>query len=331
MLGLFTGLSAQTQIEVVYKKAEKEPDIEKLKEQKEKVELKEKQLLKADVERINKALENEEITEEEAEEQKKIAATKRAKNINDQIKIIDANIDLISRNLEEEDDLLYYQHMAYLGVDADSTSNEDNFKKTFSGIVIGFGFSNARAENSSLGDRYRVGGSRYFDVGYQWSTGLTADNFLRVNYGVMFQFNGLKPKDRNQYFIADNGEVDLQHFEEGSLKKAKLRMSNMVVPLHLELGKTNKSGYGHKFKMGVGGFAGVNLSTIEKLKYKDADGKRRKRKDRFNSQAEDWVYGWSGYIGYRNTAFYMRYHMDPIFKHNANRENILAFGIQHTF
>src|SRR5699024_2165066 len=181
MLGLFTGLSAQTQIEVVYKKAEKEPDIEKLKEQKEKVELKEKQLLKADVERINKALENEEITEEEAEEQKKTAATKRAKNINDQIKIIDANIDLISRNLEEEDDLLYYQHMAYLGVDADSTSNEDNFKKTFSGIVIGFGFSNARAENSSLGDGYRGGGIRYFVVGYQLYTGLTEDNFLRVN------------------------------------------------------------------------------------------------------------------------------------------------------
>ncbi len=316
-----------SELKVLVKKGDHEQLIEHLNSQKEEVERKEKQLLKEDLIQINKAVEADEITEKEATEQKKAKALKRAKNINDQQDIIQASIDLIARNKDQNDDSLYYRSLAFMDVKIDTSTKNTRFHKTFGSLVIGTGFSNARSNEISIGDRFRVAGSRYFEIGYKWSTGLTANNFLRFNYGLLFQFDGFKPKNHNQYFkVKDDNRIVLEEFPN-HLKKAKLRTSNLIIPLHFEIGPANKNGYRKNFQFGVGGFAGLNLSTIQKLKYKE-ENHRHKRKNHFNSQAEDFVYGWSGYIGYKNTALILRYHMNSLFKHNTRSDQTIALGIR---
>src|SRR5690625_6975369 len=79
-----------------------------------------------------------------------------------------------------------------------------------------------------------------------------------MNYGFYLQFNGLKPKD-DHFFIKENDQIILEDFGK-SLKKSKLRMDNLVIPLHFELGPTDSRGYAEKFRIGVGGYAGLNLA-----------------------------------------------------------------------
>ncbi len=67
---------------------------------------------------------------------------------------------------------------------------------------------------------------------------LQNSNAIRFRYGFAFQFNGLNPTD-NMYFVQDG---DLTYLEEfpGSLDKSKLRMDNLVVPIHFEFGPSKK-------------------------------------------------------------------------------------------
>src|SRR5690625_4324678 len=303
----------------------KNPDIERLEAQKEKIANKEKELLKKQVEKINKALEEGDITAEEAKEQKEVAAEKHAQNIADQHRIIDANISLILRNKDKKDDRAYYEKMEYLDDDEEADEPTRSKRRTYGVLVVNFGFSNTITSGKFIGDDYKVAGSRFFDIGYEWSTGLVKSNFLRINYGLNLQFNGLKAKD-NQYFVKNGNQVELQDFGH-SLKKSKLRMDNLVIPVHFELGSTDYKGYADRFKVGLGGYAGLNLRTIQKLKYK-ADGNRIKSKNYFNSQTEDFIYGLSGYVGYDNWALFVKYDLNPIFKNNEIDEQIIAAGVR---
>ncbi len=324
----FTSFFAQGKLEQILR-GETKPDIDQLEIQKEKVEEEEKELLRKEVVMINRLLKEEKITKEEADEQKRAAATKHARNIKDQLQILDAHIDLMERNADVDYQVLYSQGNENHKAPRDSLSSRFKFRNTYGSLVVGFGFSNARGEGFSIGDRYRVAGSRYFEMGYEWSTGLTATNFLRFNYGVLLQFDGFKPKQAHQYFVLEGDQVELHDFE-GQLKKAKLRRNNLIVPLHVELGPTDRRGYSNNFRVGLGGFLGLNLSTVQKLKYKD-DGHRVKEKNRLNSQAEDLVYGWSGYLGYKGTTLVIRYATSPTFKHNLIREEVVALGVRWTF
>lgn len=318
----FTFIHAQEN-EVHQKEHEKPSDIEKLEAKKTKITENEERLLKAEMEKINQSLENDEITLEVAKKQRAVAGEKYAKNIADQHRIIDANISLISRNKDRKDDEAYYEKMEYPEDDEDETVH--NKRTTYGNFIMNFGFSNVIASGKSIGDDYKVAGSRFFDIGYEWSTGLVSTNFLRINYGFNIQFNGLKAKD-DQYFVDNGDQVELEDFGK-SLKKSKLRMDNLVIPVHFELGSTDSEGYADKFKVGLGAYAGLNLRTIQKLKYKE-DNNRIQSKNYFNSQTEDFIYGLSGYVGYDNWALFFKYDLNPVFKNNEIDEQIIAAGVR---
>lgn len=324
LMGMQT--SAQERDSIFYNPTEKIPEqkTEELESQKKEIEEEERNQLREEVKKINQELEEGNITEDEADQEKREAAERRAKNIRDRQQIIEAEFSLHKRNHGEgEEGGRSASEVAQES--SDSTTAEPVFKRTFQGFVFAFGFSNVTDDGSSIGDRYKVAGSRFFEIGHQWSTGLTSTNYLRMVYGLNFQFNGLKPID-NQYFMRSEEEVELKPFE-GDLKKAKLRMDNMVVPLYLEFGPTRANGHPYKFRMGVGGYAGINLNTIQKLKFRE-DGHKRKTKHHFNSRTEDFVYGLGAYIGYGSTSLYVKYDLNPIFKNDAIRGNIIALGIR---
>ena len=96
---------------------------------------------------------------------------------------------------------------------------------------------------------------------------------MRFKYGYSLHFNGLKPDD-NRYFVNENGQTVLEEFPE-NLKKSKLAITNLVFPMHFEFGpskRIDKENYFRystrkKFKIGLGGYAGVNIGARQKLKY----------------------------------------------------------------
>lgn len=270
-----------------------ELSIEKLEQQKNKIEELEKGKLKKEVRAINAQLDDDKITEIEAAKLKKEAAEKRALNIENQLTIIDENIALLKRNQEEiaEDKNNYYTTMEYMQIEKEVVYDSVP-KRTSSGVTFAAGLNNAIIENQSLDDSpYKIGGSRFFELGYEFETVLVESGFARFRYGVSFQFNGLKADD-NKYFVDNGDETNLEVYPF-SVDKAKLRMDNLVIPLYFEFGsmdidyKETNSGYskGGKFKFGLGGYGGVNLNTIQKLKYNEnGDDKKVKFSDGYNTR-----------------------------------------------
>ena len=321
--------------------------IEALKAQKEQIKVEERELLKAEVEAINKRVEKGEISPEEAEELKKEAAQKRALNIENRIAIIDNKIALLKRNAEEvdfEDDDGYI-----IRIGGNREVNENFFffgkrqndkprrydRRTTSDLVLAFGLNNALIDGQSLDDSpYKVGGSRFFEIGWAWKTRVfNNSNWLRFKYGYSFMINGLKPKG-NMVFVQDGDETYLEEFEY-DLSKSKLTITNLVFPVHFEIGpsrRIDRENYfrystRNKFKLGIGGYAGFNIGTRQKLKY-TADGEKVKDKIKRDYNTTSLVYGLSGYLAFDDTAIYIKYDMSPIFKDQAIDQNNISIGLR---
>ncbi len=300
--------------------------IKRLEEQKLAVKKNEKQKLKDDLEDIHKKLEAGEISEAEAENLKRKAAEKHALNINNQLAIIEANIALLKRN--QGKDSTYYQKMGFLNVEADTINikKRDEPDKTSSGLFVAFGFSNMITKGQSLGDSpYKFAGSRTFEIGYLFHTVLVNSGFLRINYGLAVQFDGFKPDD-NQYLVDVNGKTQLQTFPY-DLKKSKFKMSNLLLPVHFELGPIDDDYYPRKFKIGFGGYVGINLNASQKLKYRK-DGHRYKTHPSGGYNTNDLLYGLSAYVGYDDVALYVKYGLNEVFKNNPNEQHYVSLGVR---
>lgn len=303
--------------------------IEALREQRKNVITQEKEELKNEVEAINDRLDKNEITIEKADELKEAAAKKHALNIENRVAIIDNKIALIERN--EEAKVAEGQSVVFKWEEKDK--KEKSYyqdKRTTSTILIAAGFNNALEDGQSLNDSdFKIGGSRFFEIGWVWNTRVFDDsNWLRLKYGVSFQFNGLKPTD-NRYFEEDGGLTYLQEFPE-DLKKSKFRMDNLVVPVHFEFGPSKRIENDHgttfstykKFKVGLGGYAGFSLGERQKLKFEEnGDNVKQKLKSDYNTN--DFIYGLSGYVGWGTTSLYAKYDLNPIFQSpNAELHNV---------
>ncbi|HET8753536.1 MAG TPA: hypothetical protein VFM59_04175 [Salinimicrobium sp.] len=297
--------------------------------EKEQIETEEKEALKISVEKINKKLEAGEITSAEAEKMKEEAAKARVLNIKNRTAIIDNKIELLERNgTEDFVPTNGNQKNLVLGIGNgnilkwESENGKKRYdRRTTSDIVIAFGFNNALQEGQALDDSdFKIAGSRFFEIGWAWKTRVfEKSDWLRFKYGVSFQFNGLKPTE-NRYFVEDGEMTVLEEFPI-SLDKAKFRMDNLVVPIHFEFGpykkQESKSGvrfYTHdKIKIGLGGYAGLNIGERQKLKYEE-DGENVKEKLKGSYNTNDVIYGLSGYVGWSGTALYVKYDLNPIFE-----------------
>ncbi|MGB3344852.1 MAG: hypothetical protein WBA61_13175 [Aequorivita sp.] len=341
VLWAMVAISAQSQNE------DSSNSVEELTELKEKVIQQEKDMLKLEIELIHKKMDNNSITKEEAETLKVEAAEKRALNIENRVAIIDNKIALIERN-GEEGEKGDSTHLI-INIGQANSENERNFgvsvktpkrkvvydKRTTSGPVIGFGLNNVITEDESLEDSdFKVAGSRFFEIGWTWNTRVFENsNWLRVKYGFSFQFNGLKPTD-NRYLVDTGDETELQTYPL-DLKKSKFRMDNLVLPVYFEFGPSKKVEHKdyfrytthNQFKVGFGGYGGINLSTRQKLEFKE-DGETKKEKLKANFNTNNFVYGIGGYIGWGSTSLYLKYDLNTIFKNNAVDQRNISLGLR---
>lgn len=321
-----------------------------LKEQKEKIMEQEKEALKFEIEDINKRLKDHDISKEEAKILKEAAAKKRALNIENRVAIIDNQISLLERNEGntfasiEVDSVEVDRAGFYIDINGDPIffSKSRRWRRdikydrrTYSDFVFAIGLNNALIDGQSLDDSpYRIGGSRFFEMGWQWRTRVFRNsNWLRFHYGFSFQFNGLKPDD-NQIFVQNGDQTTLEEFEF-ELDKSKLRMDNLVFPIHLEFGpsryrETEKSirySIQNQFRFGIGGYGGFNLGTRQKLKY-SRDGERVKDKFKRDYNTSDLIYGISGYAGFDGIQLYVKYDLNPIFKDAVVDQHNISLGLR---
>ena len=321
--------------------------IELLQRLKDKIPKQEKEALKFEIEDINKRVQENNITEVEARILKEEVAKKRALNIENRISIIDNRIALLKRNESDEMHLSEADHLSEFEtfkiningkniLTASERKRDIKYdRRTYVDPVIAFGLNNAIIEGQSLEDSpYQLGGSRFFEIGWVWRTRVFKNsNALRLNYGVSFQFNGLKPKD-NQYFVFNEGQAELQEFEF-DLKKSKLRMDNLVFPLHFEFGPSkvrkteDKIRYriDNQFRIGFGGYAGFNIGTRQKLKY-NRDGESVKDKLKRDYNTSDLIYGLSAYAGFDGVLLYAKYDLNPIFKDATIEQRNISLGLR---
>lgn len=319
---------------------EKELEMKKLIESKETVKIREKAFLKEDILAINARLKKGEITEVEAINLKTKAAQKRALNIENHLAIIDNEIALLKRSdklrtvlrigsgISTGDDAIFIGKESY-----DKPKKYD--KRTYKDLVFAFGFNNAIIEGQSLENSpYRIGGSGFLELGHDWKTRIfDASNFWRFKYGFSFQWNKFNIKNNN-YLVNTNGSTSLQEFPS-QLDKAKFRTTNLVFPFHIEFGpskKIEKKDYFRydtrkNLKIGLGAYAGVNIGSLQKLKYK-VDGDRIKDKQKGVFDVNNFVYGLSSYVGIGSSALYIKYDLSPVFKNQSKKQNNISLGLR---
>lgn len=303
---------------------------EQIEKETERITAEEKEALKTEVIKIERMLEEGKITAEIATELKREAAEKHARNIEDRVAIIERKASFEERNDEAYNDGWITKSIS-IGGDKERVYD----RRTYSDLVLAVGFNNAIGDGQSLDNSpYKIGGSRFLELGIAWKTRVFENtNFMRIKYGFSFQFNGLKPVD-NQYFVTDGQQTILEEYPV-NLDKSKFRMDNLVLPVHFEFGTSTKketedyiryNSSGH-FKVGVGGYAGFNLLTIQKLKY-EMDGNEQKERIKSSYNTNNFIYGLSGYLAFGDVAVYVKYDLNPIFKNNPIEEHNLSVGLR---
>ena len=319
--------------------------IELLEQKKEDLISEEKEALKKAVIEINERMDKGEITVQEADELKLAVADKHALNIKNKSAIIDNSIALLERGetyeiKEIKPDgvkivLFDFENGEAIVSIKNSKKTKKFDKRTYSNFLMAFGFNNAIIKGQSFNNSpYRVGKSKFFEIGWVWSTRvLNNSNAVRFRYGFSFTFNGLNPVD-NLYFVQEGNLTYLDEFYT-NLTKSKLRMDNLVVPMHFEFGPSKKvEGQNYiryskkkKFKYGIGGYVGFNLGTRQKLKYYE-NGSKRKETIKKSYNTSNLIYGLSSYIGYSVFSVYTKYDLNNIFNPPNAKENNISLGIR---
>ena len=347
----FAAVNAQNKELDSIRKGKVDHKILALEEDKATIEDQEKDILKTKISKINKRLDKKEITAEEAENLKKEAARVAALNIENRRAIIDQRIDLLKRNgydafqyseYDDNDTFVFRigrsegekESLLYFGEKSKDKPRKYD-RRTTEDIVFAVGFNNALIDGVSLDDSpYKIGGSGFIELGYAWKTRIFDNtNFWRLKYGFSFQWNKLDIKE-DRYLVNTDDVISLEEFPS-NLNKAKFRTTNLVFPVHIEFGPSKKiekekyfrySTY-RKLKVGLGGYAGLNIGSMQKLKYKE-DGNRIKDKHRGGFEVSEFVYGLSGYVALGEVALYVKYDLNPLFKDQAVDQNNISVGVR---
>lgn len=306
------------------------------------VKKKEKEWLKEEIKVIDRWVSNGTMSEEEAQQKKMVLADQAAERINVKVAAWESEIqqivqDKVDGKLTEDDYVLDIRIPRDNNKIKKRTFGEN---RTTTQLVIAWGLNQAleNGDISNLDNGVFEGfGSRFFEWGVTWNTRLAKDNPLwRAKYGFSFMYNTLRPRN-NMYFVQNGNLTELVEFE-GHLRSSKFRNVHLVLPMHLELDfskkrKTEQAVYirSHDaMRLGLGGYAGVNLRTRQILKYNE-NGVNVKERQRNDFNTSDFIYGLSGYVGYKDVSLYIKYDLNTVFRNQPTDLHNLSMGIRFDF
>lgn len=300
----------------------------------------EKKALKAEVEAIDKALESGKMTKEEAANAKAKIAEERAKNIETKIAEQEAALRaLINGKLdfEEANDTTKKNSFSIPGGYRKNKENENKSEnRTTSQFVFATGYNNLVTDGAVANSEFSYTRSGFYEWGVTWNTRLSKNsNLLHLKYGVGFMYNTLNATDNRVFADVNNQTVLVPFFTDLRPRKTYFKNVYFVVPVHLEFDfsktktvdekKVFKSHKGARF--GIGGFVGVNTNSKQFISYKQ-DGYKISEKQKGDFNVNDFTYGLSTYIGYKQTSLYLKYDLNPVFENNAIDQNNISLGIR---
>ncbi|WP_269240474.1 hypothetical protein [Flavobacterium limnophilum] len=302
----------------------------------------EKSALKIEVEAVNVELENGIITKEDAEAKKQKLAETRAKNIENRVAIEQQKLEnLVQQKVDGKikvTDSTHTSYAFYFPAMKIKNKNDKTEKRTTSQFVLAFGVNNLVTNKAVANSDFYYWQSHFFEWGFTENTRILKNhNLLHLKYGFSVMYNNICPTD-NRYFVpAPNSQTNLEVFPY-ELEDSRFKNVYLVAPLHLEFdfsGKKsnhgNSSFSSHKgVRFGIGGYGGFRIKSKQKMYYNIDDDKIRiKTKGDFN--ANDFIYGVSTYLGYKETSLYLKYDLNPLFENNAIDQNNISLGVRWDF
>lgn len=321
----------------------------------------EKQLLKTEIETVDKQLIEGSITKKQAEEQKLQLAEVRAKVIESKVADRQKALSALAQdeidgklpkqtggktritiggdnspksNIGENHDFVFPAMKAY---DGQKDKDRQQSKRTSSQFVYAIGVNNLVTEGAVANSDFRYWQSRFYEWGFTFNSRIIPNhNLLHFKYGLSLMYNDLKPTD-NRFFV-DNGNQTLLETNPLHQDDSRFRNVNLVVPLHLEFDFTKptiKNGKTYfkshdSFRLGIGGYLGANVKSKQILKY-DLDGYYSVEKTKGDFNTNGFVYGLSTYAGYKAMSLYLKYDLNPLFENNEVDQNNISLGLRFDF
>ncbi|WP_035651740.1 hypothetical protein [Flavobacterium sp. ASV13] len=312
----------------------------------EKVTKEEKETLKQEVEAVNVQLSEGKITQEQADKRKKELAEARAVIIEEKVTLAQNELnDLVQQKvdgkLKEQDSTKKGKIVIYWDKnDWNNNKHKDSIRgerRTTSQFVFALGLNNTMIDGKYQDSNYSFIGSHFYEWGFTYNSRLMKnDNLLHAKYGLSLMYNNIRPTD-NRTFVVNGNQTNLET-SAVNLTESRFRNVYLVLPAHLEFDftrptvkdgktyfKTHKS-----FRFGVGGYAGINVKSKQILKFEEDDLKYKSTiKGEYN--VNNFIYGVSSYIGYRELSLYVKYDLNPLFQDNLVKENNISMGLRFDF
>lgn len=298
----------------------------------------EKKALKAEIEAIDKDVESGKITKEEADKAKTKIAEERAKNIETRTAEYEVALrELITNQVQTVKSDSVDNDTNLINIKSKKNNPNKSENRTTSQFVFAVGFNNLVTDGAVANSQFGYGRSSFYEWGLTWNTRLSNNsNLLHLKYGVGFMYNNLHVTDNRVFVDNKNGQTELVTYPI-ALKENRTYFKNVyfVVPMHLEFDfsktstvddkKVFKSHRGARF--GLGGFVGVNTNSKQFIEYK-IDGYKFSEKQKGDFNVNDYTYGLSAYVGYKQTSLYLKYDLNPMFKNNPVDQNNISLGIR---
>jgi hypothetical protein len=305
----------------------------------------EKAALKLEIEAVNKELEAGTITKEQADGKKLLFAETRSKNIETRVAVEQSKLeDLVQQKVDGKIDETTFTITDSIYIDLKGMKKSFAKKKTggerrtTSQFVFAAGLNNLVTNESVANSDYRYWGSHFYEWGFTSNTRLFKnDNLLHLKYGFSVMYNNLRPTD-NRLFVT-NGNQTILETSAINLEESRLRNVFITAPVHLEFDFTKKkiddTGKNvfkthRSFRLGIGGYAGLRVKSKQKLRY-EIDGNDISTKEKGDFNVNDFIYGVSTYIGYKETSLYIKYDLNPMFQDNAVKQNNISLGVRFDF
>jgi hypothetical protein len=305
----------------------------------------EKTALKNELKKIDKKLEANELSPEAASTEKKRLSELYAEKINTAVSVEEQKLQTLIRNKvngnlsqnEDTDKKSFFSPFADDNYYRDSISGLKVEKRWTSQFVIALGANifndDANAlQNNPLG---------YGEVGFSYKYRFKEDsNLWNLKLGFSTMIDDIRSEADDDIFVTDGNQTIL---EDSGLNIRTSYLSNVYVgiPIHLELdfskpeyNKDTKQNYLRSqrgFRLGVGGFVAFRIATSQFIRYNDEDGKRISINQRDNFNVNDFIFGPSAYIGYRDVSLFVKYNVSPLFRNNPEDVNSLALALRFDF
>lgn len=300
----------------------------------------EKKALKEEVEAINVQLQNNGITKEEAEAKKQLLAETRAKSIEFRVAQAQSElVDLVQQKVDgkiKDADTTRRYSFSFTSRKKYKTYKDtiQGEKRTTSQFVFAAGLNNLVTNEAVAHSDFRYWGSHFYELGLTYNSRiLKNNNLLHAKYGLSVMYNNLRPTDNRSF--TENGNQTQLETSVIHLKDSRFRNVYLVAPIHLEFdfsGKETKNGKTSfkthsSFRLGFGGYAGINVKSKQILDY-ESNGNDVKERTRGNFNVNEFIYGLSTYVGYKETSLYLKYDLNPLFKDNAIKQNNISLGVR---